>query len=115
MDHDTALDTCGNLPSAELTHPFGFETAVYKVRGKVFAIVPLDSPTPSITLKCAPEDGAALAAETPAITPGYHMNKRHWITVALDQRLPEGLVDELIRESYRLVVATLPLRLRPLA
>jgi len=114
MDEDTALDTCGNLPSAELSHPFGFETAVYKVRGKVFAILPLDSPRPSITLKCSPEDGAALVREIPAITPGYHMNKKHWITVALDEELPAGLAEDLIGESYRLVIATLPKALRPL-
>jgi predicted DNA-binding protein (MmcQ/YjbR family) len=115
MDEDTALDTCGNLPSAELTHPFGFETAVYKVRGKVFAILPLDAERPSITLKSHPEDAASLVREFEAVTPGYHMNKKHWITVALDVDLPDGLAAELIEESYRLVIATLPRAQQPVA
>jgi predicted DNA-binding protein (MmcQ/YjbR family) len=115
MDEDTALEACGGLPSAELTHPFGFETAVYKVRGKVFAILPLDAERPSITLKSAPADAASLVQEHAAIIPGYHMNKRHWITVALDDDLPDGLVEELIEESYRLVIMTLPKARRPVA
>lgn len=115
MDEDAALDACGDLPSAELTHPFGFDTAVYKVRGKVFAIVPLGAGRPSITLKSAPDDAAELVREHRAIAPGYHMNKRHWITVALDEELPEGLARELIEESYRLVIAALPKTRRPVA
>jgi predicted DNA-binding protein (MmcQ/YjbR family) len=115
MDLDEALDACGDLPSAELEHPFGFETAVYKVRGKVFAILPLDSDRVSITLKSAPEDAVSLTREFGAIIPGYHMNKKHWITVALDEELPEGLAGELIAESYRLVIETLPRARRPVA
>lgn len=115
MDEDAALDLCGDLPSAELTHPFGFETAVYKVRGKVFAILPLDADRPSITLKSAPDDAAELVREHPAITRGYHMNKKHWITVALDEPLPGDLAADLIAESYRLVILTLPKAQRPVA
>lgn len=115
MDEDTALDTCANLPSAELTHPFGFETAVFKVRGKIFALVPLDAERPSISLKSAPDDAAELVREYDGIVPGYHLNKRHWVTVDLDSDLPEGLVAELIAESYRLVILNLPKAQRPAA
>lgn len=115
MDEDAALDLCANQASAELTHPFGFETAVYKVRDKVFAIVPLDGEVPSMTLKSDPADAAALVREHDAITPGYHMNKRHWITVVLDGTLPDELEAELIAESYRLVILTLPRARRPAA
>jgi predicted DNA-binding protein (MmcQ/YjbR family) len=115
MDEDAARDACANLPSAELTHPFGFETAVYKVRGRMFAVVPLDGERPSITLKSDPQDARSLVHEHPAISPGYHMNKDHWITVDLDGDLPRGLVDDLIAESYRLVIAKLPKAQRPVA
>jgi predicted DNA-binding protein (MmcQ/YjbR family) len=115
MHDDAAHDFCVNLPSAELTHPFGFETAVYKVRGKVFALLPLDSDHSSITLKSPPDDAAELVREHRAIVPGYHMNKRHWITVDLEGDLPEGLVEELIETSYRSVIATLPRSRRPVA
>jgi predicted DNA-binding protein (MmcQ/YjbR family) len=115
MDDNSVHDYCVNLPSAELTHPFGFETAVYKVRGKVFAIMPLESDRPAVTLKSAPDDTAELVREHAAITPGYHMNKRHWITVDLEGSLPEGLVEELITTSYRAVIATLPRSRRPVA
>ncbi|RKR76021.1 putative DNA-binding protein (MmcQ/YjbR family) [Frondihabitans australicus] len=115
MNDDEALEFCQNLPSAELTHPFGFETAVMKVRGRVFAILPLHSEVASITLKSEPADAEALVREHAAVTPGYHMNKRHWITVTLDGSLPDGLDEELIRESYRLVIAALPKARRPVA
>ncbi|AMM19296.1 hypothetical protein AX769_03055 [Frondihabitans sp. PAMC 28766] len=115
MEQDAALDFCTNRPAAELKHPFGFETAVFTVRGKVFAIVPLDSDQASITLKCSPPDAEELVREHDAVTPGYHMNKRHWITVELDGSLPEGLEADLIDESYRLVIATLPKAQRPVA
>lgn len=115
MDDEAAQDLCANLPSAALTHPFGFETAVYKVRGKVFALVPLTDERPSITLKIDPEDGIVLVRDHAEIIPGYHMNKRHWITVALDGDLTAELVTDLIEESYRLVVATLPRARRPVA
>ncbi|MCU1528535.1 MAG: hypothetical protein JWP75_2298 [Frondihabitans sp.] len=115
MDDNSAHDFCVNLPSAELTHPFGFETAVYKVRGKVFAIMPLDAEGSSITLKSPPDEAAELVREHRAIIPGYHMNKRHWITVDLDGDLPDGLAEELIEASYRSVIATLPKSRRPVA
>lgn len=115
MDDQAAYDLCANLPSAELTHPFGFETAVYKVRGKVFALSPLVGDRGSITLKVDPEDALVLVRDHDQITPGYHMNKRHWITVDLDGALPDDLVADLIAESYRLVVQALPRVRRPVA
>ncbi|GAA4685468.1 MmcQ/YjbR family DNA-binding protein [Frondihabitans cladoniiphilus] len=113
MNSDEALDFCANLPSAELTHPFGFETAVFKVRGKVFAIAPLDGEVAAITLKAHPDDVTELVREHDAITRGYHMNKKHWITVVLDGSLPEGLEEAIVTESYRLVIAGLLRAQRP--
>lgn len=98
-----ALEGCARQDGAELTHPFGPETAVFKIAGKIFAIVGLGRTPATISLKAEPEHGELLRAEHAAIVPGYHLNKRHWITVTLDGSLPQALIDELIEDSYDLV------------
>jgi predicted DNA-binding protein (MmcQ/YjbR family) len=102
-EHQAALDACARQAGAELSYPFGPEAAVFKVAGKIFAIAGLERTPPQLTLKCDPEHGEALRGEHGAITPGYHMNKRHWITVALDGSVPRKLVTELIEDSFDLV------------
>jgi predicted DNA-binding protein (MmcQ/YjbR family) len=102
-ERQAALEACGRQQGAELSHPFGPQAAVFKVAGKIFAVVGLESDPARLTLKCDPEHGEVLRAEHDAISPGYHMNKRHWITVALDGSLPQALVDELIEDSFDLV------------
>ncbi len=99
---------CLALPGAELTYPFDFETPVFKVGGKIFALYGATNDPPRLNLKCDPADAEALRAQYPAITPGFHMNKKHWNTVVLDGSLPDALVGELIDHSYALVVASLP-------
>ena len=96
-------EVCLGLPGATESFPFGPETPVYKAaNGKVFAIMSEPgAPSPTVTLKAAPEDGLAVRANHPTITPGYHMNKRHWLTVPLD--VPTELLVDLVTESYRLV------------
>lgn len=102
-ERQAARDACARQVGAELSFPFGEQAAVYKVAGRIFAIVGLDrTPTP-VTLKCDPEHSEALRAEHAAIIPGYHMNKRHWITLTLDGSLAQTLVAELIEDSYDLV------------
>lgn len=101
------------LPGAELTHPFGPEWDVFKVRGKVFMLQTDATGEPLVTLKSAPRDAEALRSEYPEITPGYHMNKKHWISLHGGGGLDGELVDELVTESYLLVVEGLPRRLRP--
>ena len=73
---------------AEETYPFSPDATVFKVRGKIFAIAHLGGEPPSISLKCEPGLALQLRAEHPAITPGYHLNKRHWNTVKVDGSLP---------------------------
>jgi predicted DNA-binding protein (MmcQ/YjbR family) len=112
------LARCDQLIGAQLTFPFGPEPAVFKVGGKVFALFsgpePEADPT-QVSLKCDPEFAAALVRDHPAITPGYHLNKRHWITVDLAGDLPDDLVEDLLVDSYDLVVDGLPKSRRPLA
>jgi len=69
---------------------------------------------PVVIVKADPSDAAALREAYPHITAGYHMNKRHWITLAPGDSIDERLVDELVTESYRLVLCTLPRSDRPI-
>jgi predicted DNA-binding protein (MmcQ/YjbR family) len=98
-----AVRACERQRGAELTRPFGPETTVYKIAGKIFAILALEREPPTISLKCDPEHGEALRAQHETIIPGYHLNKRHWITITLDGSLPQAMIDELIEDSYDLV------------
>lgn len=108
-----AAERTRELPGAELTHPFGAEWDVYKVRGKVFMLQAEVSGEPIVILKAAPDDARQLREAFSAITPGYHMNKKHWITLHPDGGLDASLVDDLVTESYLLVVEKLPQNERP--
>jgi predicted DNA-binding protein (MmcQ/YjbR family) len=98
---------CVGKPGAAENYPFGDDVAVFKVAGKMFALVSLGLPPGSVSLKCDPDVAVELRAQYPAITPGYHLNKRHWSTVTLDGSVPEDELGELIDHSYELVVACL--------
>jgi len=74
----------------------------------MFALTALDAQPLTVSLKCEPSLADALRAEHPAVRPGYHLNKRHWITVTLDDSLPDELVLGLLEDSYELVVDRLP-------
>jgi predicted DNA-binding protein (MmcQ/YjbR family) len=108
MDLPDVIERFLSKPGAEETTPFGPDVLVYKVGGKMFALTVPDEFPSRINLKCDPERSVELREEHAAITPGYHMNKRHWNTVALDNSLSSKLVKELIDHSYELVVASLP-------
>ena len=99
-------DFCLALPQAIETFPFGEETSVFKTSGnnKIFALAALDELPLKVSLKCDPEESRALREEFPEqITPGYHLNKKHWITVVIDGTLERELVEQLVRESHTLV------------
>ncbi len=104
---DRVIAECLAKPGATEDYPFGDEVAVFKVAGRMFALVPLGAPPGDVSLKCDPELATALRARYAAITPGYHLNKRHWNTVALDGSVPDDELRELIDHSYELVVAGL--------
>lgn len=92
--------------------PFGPQTSVFKVHGKIFAISRLDAETLEVSLKCEPELAEQLRGSYPAVRPGYHLNKRHWNTVTLDGSLPDRLVEDMLEDSYDLIVAALPKRVQ---
>lgn len=123
LAHDQAMQ----YPSVELDHPFGPDNAVYKVRGKMFMMAYELRGIPSLNLKIDPLDGEVLRDAYTEISPGYHMNKKHWITVAGEGsddggdpgaakagvRLDPDLLHDLVLESYCLVVAKMPKKDRP--
>ena len=104
---DRVMAACGAKPGSAEDYPFGDEVAVYKVAGKMFALVSLGPAPGSVSLKCDPGLAASLRSRYPAITPGYHLSKRHWNTVTLDGSAPEEEVLELVDHSHDLVLAGL--------
>jgi len=87
--------------------PFGPEVLVYKVMGKMFALIAWEEDPLRLNLKCDPDLALALRDKYPAITAGYHMNKRHWNSIILDGSLPENEILAMIDDSYDLVVKKL--------
>ncbi len=94
---------CLSKPDVEEGFPFGEETLVFKVNGKIFLLVSLDSQPLQFNAKCDPEKAIELRDEYESIIPGYHMNKKHWNTVIVDKKLSKKLLKELIDHSYDLV------------
>lgn len=108
-----AAKHAATLTAAELTHPFGPEWDVWKVRDKVFLLQTVLGDEPLVTVKAAPVDAQMLCEALPEITPGYHMNKKHWITLRGGSNLDAHLVEDLITDSYLLVVERMPRARRP--
>jgi predicted DNA-binding protein (MmcQ/YjbR family) len=98
---------CLAFPSAEETFPFGPETSVFKVGEKMFALAQLKQKPLKLSVKCEPELGEELRGSYEEIEPGYHLNKRHWLTVTCGGEAPDELVRELAAGSYDLVAAPL--------
>lgn len=124
MDPDTVLrlahDQAMQYPSVEIDHPFGPENTVYKVRGRMFMMQYELRGVPSMNLKIDPLDGEVLRDAYAEISPGYHMNKKHWVTVAgigdeaaAGNALDADLLHDLVLESYCLVAAKMPKKDRP--
>ena len=102
-------DVALNLPGTAVEEPFEPGVPVFKVDGKVFAVL---QPGHQVTLKCDPEQALSLRDRYPSVTPGYHMNKKHWNTVQLDGSVPDDELAELIEHAWDQVVAGLPKRRR---
>ena len=117
MDIETLRQYCLAKKGVTETFPFDADTLVFKVKGKMFALAPLErweKGEKTINLKCDPGYSEELRAEYESIYGGYHMNKRHWNTVNVSSgELPAGLIRELIDHSYDLVVKKLPKNKRP--
>ncbi len=107
MNIEDFRNYCLSKKGVTESFPFGEDTLVFKVMGKIFALTNLNSEQFTVNLKCNPERAIALREAFPEIRPGYHMNKQHWNTVSFDETLNDDFLEELINHSYDLVVLTL--------
>jgi predicted DNA-binding protein (MmcQ/YjbR family) len=112
MTRDDVLDLCAGFAGAVEDYPFGDGVAVYRVDGRMFALVALEGTPGSVSLKCDPGLAIEWRARYPAVTPGYHLNKRHWNTVELDGSVDDGELQEMIDHSYDLIVGSLSRKVR---
>jgi predicted DNA-binding protein (MmcQ/YjbR family) len=103
MDVERFRKHCLEKKGVTEEFPFGEETLVYKVMGKMFCLTGLEN-FASVNLKVDPEQGVELREQYPAVQPGYHMNKKHWITVLMDGSIPDRLLLQWVDISYDLVV-----------
>jgi predicted DNA-binding protein (MmcQ/YjbR family) len=112
MNTETLRDYCLTRTGATESFPFGEETLVFKVGGKIFALMDTESRPTTINLKCDPERAVQLREQFSAVVPGYHMNKTHWNTVTLDGSIRNSDVQDWIDHSYELVRKSLPKAIR---
>jgi len=118
MDYNSAKTYLLERPEAIEDFPFGPEVAVFKVKGKMFATLGLraepgkEPSTTNINLKCDPQEAIMLRDIFSAVIPGYHMNKKHWNTVLLDNSMPDGEIQRMIDNSYALVVKGMTKKVR---
>jgi len=101
-----------SLPDVTEDMPFGPDILVLRLHGKIFMLITLDVAPLRINLKCDPSRAVELRALYPQVTPGWHMNKKHWNSVTDLELLPRGLVRSLISHSYNCVLSSLPMKER---
>ncbi|MGB9772147.1 MAG: MmcQ/YjbR family DNA-binding protein [Candidatus Kapaibacteriota bacterium] len=108
MDLLQLRDYCLAKPFVTEEFPFDDETLVFKVFGKMFALLDIYSVPPWLNLKANPFDVVSLVETYEFVSPGYHMNKKYWITVQLVDNIENNLIYRLIDNSYFEVVKKLP-------
>lgn len=106
MHIESLREYCLSKPGTEETFPFGPDTLVYKVNGKIYLLAGLDEQPARFNVKCDPDKAIELRDEYPAVLPGYHMNKKHWNTIILDGSITDRQLKEWIDHSYELVNKT---------
>lgn len=105
MNKKTVEDYVLSLPNAVREYPFGEDVAVYKVAGKMFALMSENKQPVNLSLKCDPVLAETLREKYVSVMPGYHLNKKHWNTLILSGELPWDEVEALIQHSYQLATA----------
>jgi predicted DNA-binding protein (MmcQ/YjbR family) len=108
MDLAKFREYCLGKAGATEDTPFGPDTLVFRVGGKIFAITSLDEIPARANLKCDPDLALELRDRYEEVRPGYHMNKKHWNTVEIEAGIPESELRRMIDHSYELVAKRLP-------
>ncbi len=108
MNIETLREYCLSKPGAEETLPFGPDTLVYKVNGKVFLLTGLEETELRFNVKCDPDKAIELREEFPCVLPGWHMNKKHWNTIVVDGSVSTRQLQDWIDHSYELVTTKSP-------
>lgn len=111
--HAWTTERSRELPGSVLAHPFGPELDVWTVRGKMFLFLHQRHGAPMVTLKSDPEIAAELRHRHRTITPGYHMNKKHWISITAGDSITGELLRDVVTDAYLAVVEKLPRAQRP--
>jgi predicted DNA-binding protein (MmcQ/YjbR family) len=112
MDIETLREYCLGKPRSEEALPFGPDTLVYKVNGKIFLIMGLNEETLSFNVKCDPDLAIELREQYDCVKPGYHMNKKHWNTIVVDGSVSTKTLKEWIDLSYQLVAKEAPQKMK---
>jgi predicted DNA-binding protein (MmcQ/YjbR family) len=112
MNIETLHTYCLAKKGVEASFPFGEDTLVFKVGGKIFLLTGLNSSPLQFNVKCHPEKAIEWREQYDAVQPGYHMNKKHWNTVVVDGSIPNKVIQQMIDDSYELVVQSLPKSIR---
>src|SRR6266550_4710577 len=99
---------CLSKPRDTESAPFGTDVLVCKVSGKMFALPALDEVPTTVTLKCDRDLALEMRDRYEQVTPGYHMNKKHWNSVEIESGIPDIELRKMIDHSYELVVSSLP-------
>jgi predicted DNA-binding protein (MmcQ/YjbR family) len=108
MDLAKFREYCLSKANAAESTPFGPDVLVFKVSGKIFALASLEEVPATANLKCDPDLALELRDRYEQVTPGYHMNKKHWNTVEIESGIPDIELRKMIDHSYELVVSSLP-------
>lgn len=111
MNIEKLREYCLSKPQAEESFPFDGDTLVFKVAGKMFAVVSLARPD-AVTLKCEPQLAEELRARHAAVSAAWHFNKRHWNTVGFDRDVADREILAMVDHSYAEVVKKLPRKAR---
>ena len=104
MNYDALCSYLEGKRGTKRDMPFGADALVFKILDKMFALVAWQDEPLKISLKADPVDAIILRKQFDAIKPGYHLNKKHWITVTLDGSVPDDEIQRMIDDSYTLVV-----------
>jgi predicted DNA-binding protein (MmcQ/YjbR family) len=103
MNKEEVREYCLSMEGTTEHFPFDDVSLVFKIQGKMFALLPINVENTCISLKCNPEKAIELREKYTGIKPAYHFNKKHWNTVYTESFVPNELVKELIKHSYDLV------------